>query len=162
MIKKSIVFIILLYCFAIRAQKEKVVLKTYTFSEIEILQQTKPKPVVAFIYTDWCKICFGMKKKTFQNLKVINLLNDRFYFIKLNAEHKKEIFFLGKKFKYKPNGSKTGIHELAKELGTINNKTSYPTTAFLSSKFESNLQIDSYINSKKMENILLKILQLKS
>jgi thioredoxin-related protein len=99
-----------------------------------------------------------MKKTTFKNKQIIKTLNNEFYVVYFNGEEKKDITFLGKQFVYKPSGSKTGTHELAKELALINNKIKYPTTTFLNSKLEIDLQINSYINSKNMNSILDNIL----
>ena len=134
--------------------QEETGLKVYTFSEVDSLSQQKPKPIAVFIYTDWCKICYGMKKTTFKNKKVIQLLNDHFYFITLNGEEKKDLTFLGKTFVYKPTGTNTGIHELANELAAIQKRISYPTTTFLNSKFIIQLQINGLYSAKKMEKIL--------
>ncbi len=152
--KKTILLTLFFSYFAMFSQ-EKETLKVYSFSEVEKLHQQKPKPIVVFIYTDWCKVCFGMKKNTFKNDAVIRTLNNQYYFVKLNAEYEKDITFLGKKFMSK----KIGIHELAKELASINGKVSYPTTTILNSKFEIDFQIDSYINSEKMNLLLNKILE---
>jgi thioredoxin-related protein len=108
----------------------------------------------------WCKICHGMKKTTFRNTEVIKLLNDNFYFVKLNGEEKKDFTFLCKKFLYKPTGTKTGIHELANELAAKNGRIAYLTTTILNSKFEIDLQANSFINSSKMNSILNKFLKL--
>jgi thioredoxin-related protein len=152
-LRKLLLLSILFGCFAIQSQ-EKEILKVYSFDDVEKIHPQNPKPIVVFLYTDWCKICFGMKKNTFEDSKVINLLNDNFYFIKLNGEEKKDITFLGKKFVYKPSGNKTGTHELAKALGSINDRISYPTTVILNKKLEINIQLDSYVNVKKMLLIL--------
>ncbi|MBU3010867.1 DUF255 domain-containing protein [Polaribacter vadi] len=153
---KSKVLIIIFFfgCFALKAQHSEIKLKEYSFSEVESLQKSNPKPLFIFIYTDWCKICEGMKKTTFKNDKVISLLNKHFYFIKLNGEEKKDITFFSKTFVYKPSGNKTGTHQLAKELASIEGKISYPTTTILNSKFEIDVQVDSFINSKKIKKIL--------
>ena len=160
--KKLLFLFIFFGCFSICAQinKEKEVLKILSFEEVEKLHQQKPKPIVAFFYTDWCKICFGMKKNTFKNDKVVHLLNDKFYFVELNAEQKEDISFLGKTFVYKPSGNRTGINALAKELASIDGKISYPTTTILNSNLEIDLQIGNYINSKDMHIILIKFLTL--
>ena len=129
---------------------EKEVLTIFTFEEVEKLQQQKAKPILVFIYTDWCKICYGMKRTTFKNQKVIQLLNEKFYFVQLNGEEKKTITFLGKKFKFNPTGTTTGTHQLAYELGAINKIISYPTTIILNEKFEIDFQLSSFLNSKKM------------
>ncbi len=152
--KKIILAIILFGSFTTYSQLKKNTLKTFTFEEVEKLHQQKPKPIVVFLHTDWCKFCFGMNKTTFKNNKVIKLLNDNFYFVKFNGEEKKDITFLGKIFTYKPTGTNTGIHQLANELGSKNGRITYPTTIILNSKFEINLQLSGYLNSKDFIRIL--------
>jgi len=154
MIRKILSIFIFIGGFANFSQTE---LKIYTFSEVEKLQQQKPKPVAIFIYTDWCKICFGMKKTTFKNKEVIQLLNNNFYFVRLDGEEKKDIIFLGKTFVYKPTGANTGVHELTNELASINKRISYPTTTILNSKFEIELQINGFSNAKEMKKILSRL-----
>ena len=151
--KKFIAFIILFTCYNLQSQEKKE-LQVYTFQEVEELHKQNPKPVVIFIYTDWCKYCFAMEKNTFNNKEIIKVLNDKFYFIKLNAEEKKNITFLNHTFKYQPSGNNTGIHQLANELAVVKNRISYPTTTLLNSKFEIELQKSGYINSKRMNTII--------
>lgn len=157
--KKLHLIIILFGWFSLQSQEKVPLLKTYSFKEISNLQKINPKPVVIFVYTDWCKFCLGMKKNTFTNKQVIKTLNKKFYFIKLNAEEKKEITFFGKTFKYKSTGYKTGIHELAEQLALNNNKISYPTTSIINHKREIIAQLNTYINSKDLQFILTNILK---
>jgi thioredoxin-related protein len=150
---KELLFLFIFFgCFTNYAQenKRKEDLNIFTFEEVEKLQQQKPKPILVFLYTDWCKICFGMKKTTFKNREVIQLLNEKFYFIKLNAEEKKDITFLGKIFTYKPTGTTSGMHELATELGTIKKTIIYPTTILLNTIFEIDAQLTGLYNANKM------------
>jgi thioredoxin-related protein len=156
--RKLLILTIFLGKLAIFSQTEKSELRVFTFEEVEKLHQQKPKPILVFLYTDWCKICFGMKKTTFKNKKILKILNNEFYVVYLNGEEKKDITFLGKKFVYKPSGSKTGTHELAKELAFINHKISYPTTTIFNSKLEIVAQINTYMNSKTLNLILEKTL----
>jgi thioredoxin-related protein len=154
---KKVLFLFIFFgCFTIYAQesKGKEVLNIFTFEEVEEIHQQIPKPILVFLYTDWCKICFGMKKTTFKNRKVIQLLNEKFYFIKLNAEEKQDITFLGKIFTYKPTGINTGMHELAVELGTIKKTIIYPTTIILNTVFEIDAQLTGLYNARKMIGIL--------
>lgn len=154
--KKLLFLFIFFGCFTIYAQelKGKEVLNIFTFEEVEEIHQQIQKPILVFLYTDWCKICFGMKKTTFKNRKVIQLLNEKFYFIKLNAEEKQDITFLGKIFTYKPTGINTGMHELAVELGTIKKTIIYPTTIILNTVFEIDAQLTGLYNARKMIGIL--------
>jgi thioredoxin-related protein len=154
---KELLFLFIFFgCFTNYAQKikGKEDLNIFTFEEVEKLQQQKPKPILVFLYTDWCKICFGMKKTTFKNRKVIQLLNEKFYFIKLNAEEKQHITFLGKMFTYKPTGTTSGLHELAAELGTIKKTIIYPTTILLNTVFEIDAQFTGLYNASKIIGIL--------
>ena len=154
--KKLLFLFIFFGCFTIYAQesKGKEVLNIFTFEEVEEIHQQIPKPILVFLYTDWCKICFGMKKTTFKNQEVIKLLNNNFYFVKLNAEEKQDITFLGKIFTYKPTGINTGMHELAVELGTIKKTIIYPTTIILNTVFEIDAQLTGLYNARKMIGIL--------
>jgi thioredoxin-related protein len=157
--KKTILLIFFFGCFSTSAQSKNIDLQIFTFPEVEKLQQRNVKPIVVFIYTNWCKICYGMKKKTFKNKEIISVLNDHFYFVNLNAEDKNNITFLGKTFVYKPSGTASGMHELAKELVSINGQISYPTTTILNSNFEIEAQVNGYINSNKMSPVLKKYLK---
>ncbi|QTD39207.1 thioredoxin family protein [Polaribacter batillariae] len=154
--KKIGLFLILFGSLATFSQKKQAKLSVYTFAEVEKIHQQKPKPIVVFISTDWCKICFGMKRTTFKNSEIIQLLNEKFYFVRLNAEEKKDITFLGKTFVHKPSGNNTGTHELVEELASVNSKISYPTTVILSSAFTIDLQIPNYINSATFLKVLKK------
>ncbi|MDT7832575.1 DUF255 domain-containing protein [Flavobacteriaceae bacterium S356] len=139
---------------------KKETLNVHSFSEVEKLQKTTPKPVVVFVHADWCKICHGMEKSTFSNSKIIKTLNKSFYFIKLNGEEKRDITFLGKTFVFKPTGNNTGTHELAIELATIHKRVSYPTTTILDKNFAIVLQLEGLITKNSMLSILKKAKQL--
>lgn len=155
---QKIQFVFLFFkSFAVRSQTEKATLKIVTFSEVEELHQQNPKPIVVFIYTDWCKFCHGMKITTFKNKEVIQLLNDKFYFINLNGEERTAITFLGKTFVYKPTGTNTGTHKLTKELASKKGIIRYPTTVVLNSKFEINLQLNGFNTAKNIIKLLSKL-----
>ena len=152
--KKTLLLFLLLSSFLSFSQEKKQSLKVFTFSEVEKIQRKNPKPIIVFITTDWCKICHGMKSTTLKDRDIIQILNDKFYFIKLNGEEKEDITFLEKTFVYKPTGTNTGLHELANQLGFMGNVITYPTTTFLNSNFEIDLQLTGFYNSKRMKQIL--------
>ncbi|TCI84952.1 thioredoxin family protein [Tenacibaculum sp. M341] len=140
-------FILLFICVSLNlfSQQEKVqVLHEYTFEELTELQKKEQRPVVVFLHTNWCKYCFAMKKNTFTNTKVIDLLNNNFYFISFNAESKKEITYNNYTFKFKPSGTNTGVHELA--IALTSNKLTYPSTIVLSNKNEIIFEASSFLN----------------
>lgn len=147
-------FVILLFLFAWTAFGQ---IKTHTFQEVETLNKTTPKPTLVFVHTSWCKYCKMMENSTFKNQEVMQLLNDSFYFVSLDAEEQSDITFLNHTFQFKPSGKNTGVHELATELATINNKITYPTIVVLASDYSILFQKHSFTNAKELTAILQKL-----
>lgn len=134
-------------------------LKGRSFEEVDSLQQIQKKKIVVFIHTDWCQFCQRMKSTTFKNQEIIKKLNSDFYFVDLNAEEKRDITFNNQTFKYKPSGNNVGIHELALQLGTMNDQIVYPVLCVLNEKREIILQYNSYLNPKDFKLLLEKLEQ---
>ena len=128
--------------------------RSISFEDLERLQYVQARPVIILILTDWCKYCHALKNTMLKNKEVSDVLNTNYYLIFLNAEEKRDIVYRGRKFSFKPSGNKTGIHELAAELGTINNKISYPSLCFLNANNEIIYQHDGYLNSKDLLGLL--------
>lgn len=143
---------LLVILFFLFANKNFAQLNTHTFEQTEKLSIENPKPFVIFIHTDWCKICKMMENTTFKNKEIISQLNQNFYFISFNAEDKKDINFNNNTFKFRPKGNNSGIHELAELLS---NQT-YPTITILNSDYSILTQIESFVNSKTLLQILEK------
>jgi thioredoxin-related protein len=122
------------------------------FEEIKTLQEKTPKPLVVLIMTSWCKYCHAMKNTMTRDNKVAAILSEKFYTVFLDAENKNDIFFAGRSFKYKG-----GMHELARELGTIKGKISYPTITVLNIKNEIIYQHDGFLNPRSMLFMLEKL-----
>ena len=125
-------------------------LRSYTFEEVEQLQKIQQKPVVIFIHTSWCKFCYAMKEKTFTNVKVISLLNEKFYFVTFDANFKRSIRYMGRDFNFKKTSRSYGIHELAEALATTDKGISYPTTVILDAKNSIDEQITSYLSAEQL------------
>lgn len=127
------------------------------FEQLDDLQKIEKRPVVVFLHTSWCKYCGTMKNTTFKNDEVINMLNQKFYFISLNVEEKQDIRFRGYTFKYKPTGANTGVNELAEQLGTINGQLSYPSICFLNADYEIIYQQEGYLAVKGFLSMLTRL-----
>jgi len=145
--KKLLIIIVILF-----ANQNFAQLNTHTFEEAEKLSIENPKPFVILIHTNWCKICKMMENTTLKNKEIIHELNQNFYFISFNAEEKKDIYFNKKKFRFKPKGTNSGIHELAELLS---NQT-YPTITILDIDYSILIQIESFVNAKTLLQIFEK------
>jgi hypothetical protein len=98
-----------------------------------------------------------MENTTFKNKAVIDDLNAHFYFISFDAETKEAITYNDHTFYFKPNGTKTGIHELATALATIGDQVVYPTLTILGTDDSIIFQQHSIITAKAMLTILQKV-----
>jgi uncharacterized protein YyaL (SSP411 family) len=119
--------IILLLGFGFHSLSHSQDIKWMTFEEAVKMNEAQPKPFFIDIYTDWCGWCKKMDATTFKEEKVIESLSD-FYCVKLNAEQRDTISFMGKDYVFKPNGSR-GFHEFAATL--LDGNLSYPSFVVL-------------------------------
>lgn len=129
-------------------------LAVHTFAEVDSLQKQQKRNVLVFIGTDWCSYCLAMERTTFRNGRVVELLNDKFWFVRLNAEDKRDIVFAGRTFRYRPTGANTGIHELAEHLGSVDGRVSYPTVCLLNADGERLFRYGSYLSADEMLKLL--------
>ncbi len=110
-----------------------------------------PRAIVVFIHTDWCKYCKMQEKSTFADKKVATKLNKDFYVIKLNAESKENLTFLGRQYKGRVESR---YHELAEYLGTVNGKITFPTTVVMSPQLKIQQQRAGYVSKKEIPDLL--------
>ncbi|MDO6439678.1 thioredoxin family protein [Cyclobacterium sp. 1_MG-2023] len=115
--------------------------------------RSNPKPIMVFIHTDWCKYCKMQENITFQKPKVASSLSTNFYCIKINAESKEELVFLGRK--YKP-GKSGDYHTLAKMLGSKNGRLLFPTTVFFAPLSQSFERLQGLQTAKDLERFIIK------
>lgn len=104
-----------------------------TFEEALEKSKTEKRKIFIDVYTDWCGWCKVMDKNTFNDPKVAEILNTKFYAVKFNAEQREDIVFQGNTFKFIESG-RNGYHQLAAAL--LNNQLSYPTVVFLDEEFK--------------------------
>lgn len=127
-------------------------IKWYTIEEVQELNTDNPKKVFIDVYTDWCGWCKKMDATTFQDPKIVKILNEDFYAVKLDGEGQEIINFKNKDYKFIPQGRK-GYHELAATL--MNGKLSYPTTVYLDEKLNMLQPIPGYMKVEDLEPILI-------
>jgi len=131
--------------------------KTYSFEQIDSLQQVAPRPVFVMIHTDWCRWCQVMKKTTLQDEQVMALLNESYYFVSFDGETKEDITFNGHTFQSRSNSIYPGTHDLALQLGEIDDILSYPALTFLNPAYEITFQHSGFLNKKQFRKVLGKI-----
>lgn len=117
--------------------------------EVQVAMKKQPKRVFVDVYTDWCGWCKVMDKKTFSNKEVAAYMNQHFYAVKLNAEQKDTIHFMGRNYGFVPQQR---ANQFAAEL--MSGRMSYPTFVILDDAFQNPIPVPGYQNVPTMEKIL--------
>ena len=139
----------------IQAQDDqKTTVKWYSIEEAEKLSKEQGKKVMIDVYTDWCGWCKKMDKETFNHPVIAKYINENYYPVKLDAESKIDITFMGTTYKYVAQGTR-GYHELA--AGLLNGQLSYPSVAYLNEKLQLLGAIPGYKTAEAMEPLLVYI-----
>jgi thioredoxin-related protein len=128
-------------------------IKWYTIQEAEKLNKQSPRPIFVDTYTDWCGWCKKMDKETFTNDVISDMLNNKFYPVKFNAEGSETVTFYGSTY---INDGKAGkAHQFAVAL--LQGQLSYPTVVFIIPASDGKIQaqpVPGYRQPKDMEVLL--------
>lgn len=117
------------------------------------MQKNTPKFVLIDLYTSWCGWCKKMDDNTFSDPAISKSVNENFYAVKFDAEQQATLFFKGAEYKYSENGGR-GIHQLAKDWGTVNGRIGYPTVVILDAEGNKLGAYPGYKDVEQMNKLL--------
>lgn len=123
----------------------------YTIEEAEKMTKKSPRPIFVDTYTDWCGWCKRLDSDVFTNPVIVQILNEKYYPVKFNAESTEPVTFQGKT--YKNDGAYGRAHQLAYAL--LKGKLSYPTVVFLNNKAQVITPVPGFRSAKEFEPILI-------
>jgi thioredoxin-related protein len=129
---------------------EPGLVKWMSFEEAVQKSKTEKRKIFIDVYTDWCGWCKVMDKNTFNDPTIAQILNEKFYPVKFNAEQRESVQYNGTTFKFVESG-RNGYHELAAAL--LNNKLSYPTVVFLDEDFKMIQPLPGYRQAPEFHKI---------
>ncbi len=123
---KYLIFLIGLICVNLNAQ--------ITFDQFNSDYIKEPKPILIYFSTEWCSYCMLQKKQVQDNIQLLQLLNDQFYYLEVNAESNKNITFLNQIYYPKAENSKDKTHSFFEEFIQPHQQFSFPFWVLLSDK----------------------------
>ncbi|KFF20012.1 MULTISPECIES: thioredoxin family protein [Bacteroidota] len=126
--------------------------ESFAIEDVDSIMQTKQKPILILLSTDWCKYCQMQKNQLAKN-KDFQKQADNFYYIIFNAESKDSIVFNQKTFQYKATGLSSGIHELAIALNGSEN-IGFPTWVLLDSKYQVLFRYNGVLKPLEIKELL--------
>lgn len=139
---RSLIFVFLLWAGFINAQSRKLV------GNEEFPQKKEGKAMVMLFYTDWCSVC-RLQERQLETLQMANKNTD---WVILNPEtYKKDLYFLGKKYRYISNGT-GGLHRLAYELAG-QQSPNYPFWVFVDEKNKTSTY-EGFLKKQELVDIL--------
>lgn len=103
------------------------------------LSKKKKKPIMVYLYTDWCIGCKVMDKTSFGNTKLAKQINKNYYPVKVNAASEEEFSFLGNTYK---GTGKNQPNELVKKY--LNNYQ-MPAVLFFDENYKFISRINGYL-----------------
>lgn len=124
-----------------------------SFEHLNDSLRKERKPLMIYVYTDWCKYCKMQDNSTFNDTELSKYLSSNFYCLKLNAEEKNDIIFLNRTYRFKSSGAGTGQHELAEFLAKENGDVHFPATIFLSTELEFREKLIGFQSVKEIYSV---------
>lgn len=100
-----------------------------SWEEAVVANKKHPKKILVDVYTEWCGWCKKMDKTVFSDPIIAAYVKENFYAVKFDAEQKTTIKYDGHEFKFNPNATRRGVHDLA--IALLDSRMSYPSLVYL-------------------------------
>jgi thioredoxin-related protein len=120
-----------------------------TFNNSTDPNKTPPKKVFMDIYTEWCGWCKKMDASTFKDPAIVNVMNQYYYPVKMDAEMKTPIDFNGHTFVNPDPEGKRSTHQFAASI--LDYGLSYPSYVMLD---ENTNRLVIYRGYKQVDDLL--------
>tara|TARA_B110000879_G_C10913508_1_gene409241 strand:- start:49 stop:549 length:501 start_codon:yes stop_codon:yes gene_type:complete len=113
-----------------------------SFEEAKKFAKKYDKTIFIYFYKENCPYCEEMKKKTLNDITVVNLINNNFFPVKIDTRTKDTIHYNGKAYSNQQpiSDGSTWRHDFYAEVAKFKQQgeelTTTPTIALFNNKFE--------------------------
>ncbi|MEM1137887.1 MAG: thioredoxin family protein, partial [Bacteroidota bacterium] len=74
--KTFLLFILILFAFSSKTFSQDI--EWVSFGDLSTKLRKEKRPILIFIYTDWCKFCKMQEKNTFKNPEIVSMLSQQY------------------------------------------------------------------------------------
>lgn len=135
------------------AQNQTTKIEWQSFeSAIKSNESYPKKKIFIDLYTDWCGWCKKMDAETFVDPGVVEYMSQHFRAVKMDAERKDTVEYMGHAFVNENPGGRRQAHQLAVAL--LNGRMSYPSYVILDEQNHKLTQIPGYMKAPELMLIL--------
>lgn len=122
-----------------------------TWDEVVVASKAEERKIFVDLYTEWCSWCKKMDAKTLSKPHIVDFINNNYYAVKFDAQHKEDIELNGRTYSFVRNG-RNSFNELAIEL--TKGKLSFPTIVFLDPSMDVIQPIPGFQDANNFEKIM--------
>ena len=135
-------------------QAEKVV-HWLGFEQLEDSLKIHPKKVFIDFYADWCGPCIKMQNDVFTDKKIVALLNEEYYAVKMNVESIDTIMFGNQRFVNERQNRRNPVHQIPLLMASQKNKPfSLPALVVMDENFHARARYFQYLSVEQLSKIL--------
>lgn len=136
--------------------QENTSISWLTFEQLEDSLAVKSKKVFINFYADWCVYCKKMDQAAYKDVKVMAILKEDYYAVKMNVETRDTINFNGDSFVNVEFGKKRNpVHEIPHLLASREGiPFSLPAIVLFDKNFQIKKRYFEYISPKRMRIVL--------
>ncbi|MCF6365684.1 MAG: thioredoxin fold domain-containing protein [Bacteroidales bacterium] len=125
------------------------VVNRYSLKEASELCLKNNKPVLIYMYTNWCQSCKIETGLVFRNPVIADLLNNNFYFVNFDAASQEKVVLFGQELSGNGQGKP---HKLTYSL--LNQNFKFPAFVFINSKKQKINEVHGFLSASQLEPIL--------
>lgn len=128
-----------------------------SFSQLNDSLKANPKNVFVNFYAGWCTYCKEMDRTTFKDKRVVAILKQDYYAVKMDIESRDSIFFGDQIFVNKRSKRINPIHEIALLMASRKNKAfSLPAFVLFNDQFVATGRYFQFLGADTLAGILIK------